>query len=64
MVGIVLSYETFGSHLDANKNTIDDILEKDNFAAAGDVLANTWNTLVIDGYPVNAKYVEPSTSTF
>ena len=64
LVGIVLEYETFGSHLDDNKNTIDETLEKDNFAAAGEVLSDIWNELVIDGHHVSAKYVDPTTSAF
>ena len=36
--GVILPYDTYGSHLDGNGNTIDVELEKRNFCAAGEVL--------------------------
>ena len=60
MTGVVLPHDTFGSHL-RNGKTVDEELEKKNFEAAGDTLANLWNDLEIDENPVKAEYiVEPA----
>ena len=34
--GVVLPHDTFGNHLDANGNTIDENLEMDNFNTTAD----------------------------
>ena len=54
---MVLPAETYGSHLH-NGVTVDDDLEKKNFAAAGTTLAEIWNGLVIDGKALVSEYVE------
>ena len=59
MSGLVLPHDTFGSHLQ-NGKTIDEDLEGNNFAAAGEVLSEVWNRLVIDGYEVKAEYITQS----
>ena len=59
MSGLVLPHDTFGSHLQ-NGKTIDEDLEVKNFAAAGEVLSEVWNRLVIDGYEVKAEYITQS----
>lgn len=59
LVGLILPYDTFGSHLNASRKTIDAELELRNFAAAGKVLAEVWHGTNIDGHPVFASYVEP-----
>ena len=59
MAGLILRHETYGSHLDERRRTIDPQLERENFAAAGQVLANIWSSTKIDGYEVLAKYVDP-----
>lgn len=59
LAGIVLEHDHYGSHLDNQRNTIDEDLEKRNFMHAGEVLCKIWNELEIDGYPVDATYVDP-----
>ena len=54
--GVVLPAETFGSHLN-NGKTIDEGLEERNFEAAGKVLAEIWDNMVIDEHEVKAEYV-------
>ena len=54
--GVVLPHETFGSHL-VNGMTVDEELELKNFRADGEVLAELWGNLVIDGHPATAEYV-------
>lgn len=56
LTGVVLPYDTYGTHLDGQRNTCDEELEKKNFEAAGKVLANLWSELIIDQYPVTARY--------
>ena len=50
-VGIILLHSTslqFGSHLDRSSKTTDLELEKENFAAAGEIFASVWSeTLTI-----------------
>ena len=58
MTALVLPYETFGSHLNKSGETVDEDLEKKNFKAAGDILAEVWNNLVIDNYGVKAEFIE------
>ena len=55
---IILPYDTYGSHLDGSKRTNDIKLEKQNFKAAANILADVWSESVIDGYQVTAQYVE------
>ena len=54
--GIILPFDTFGSHLHAAKKTIDINLEIKNFKAAGKILAEIWSESVIDNHPVVASY--------
>ena len=54
--GIILPFDTFGSHLNASNKTIDIDLEKKNFKAAGEILASVWSETVIDGHPVYAEF--------
>ncbi|CAF1271257.1 unnamed protein product, partial [Rotaria sp. Silwood1] len=58
--GLILPHDHFGTHLDANGNTIDFELEKQNFKKAGEVLAEVWSDTVIDCHPVVASYVNSS----
>lgn len=44
--GVILPFDTFGTHLDSNNNTIDIDLEKRNFSAAGHALAEIWSSTV------------------
>lgn len=57
--GYVLPYKHYGSHL-KNGKTIDNVLEVQNFAHAGETLAEIWSALKIDGIEVRASYVHPS----
>lgn len=63
LAGLIIPHDQFGSHLDKNLNTVDEELEKRNFKFAGEVLAEVWNEMVIDGYPMMAEYVDPEKST-
>jgi hypothetical protein len=58
LTGVILPHDSFGSHLDASGRTTNSHLEKENFKKAGEILAEIWNTLVIDDYPVTAEYIE------
>jgi hypothetical protein len=62
LAGLILPHEHFGSHLDGKGQTVNDDLEKSNFAFAGKTLAEVWGSTVIDGYPVIAHYVNPESS--
>ena len=50
--GVLLPHETFGSHLDSQRRTADVELEKKNFKAAGNILAEIWSEHVLDKFPV------------
>lgn len=56
--GVVLPHDTFGNHLDASGNTIDLELEKKNFYAAGNVLAEIWSKTVINKHPVHCEVLK------
>ena len=51
---VILPFDTFGSHLDGSNKTTNTTLEKKNFKAAGEILADIWSESVIDGHPVVA----------
>ena len=55
--GVILPFDTYGSHLNISNVTIDENLKRRNFKAAGEVLASIWLESVIDGHPVIAKFV-------
>ena len=57
VAGVVLPHDTFGSHLDRQRRTVDEELEKANFFAASEELASIWSKTVIDGHPVDARAV-------
>ncbi|CAH1113118.1 unnamed protein product [Psylliodes chrysocephalus] len=57
LAGLILPHDHFGSHLDKRGVTIDEHLEISNFEFAGNVLAEVWSSMEIDGYNVTAKYV-------
>lgn len=62
LCGVILEYDGYGTHLDERGRTIDEEKEKLNFEHAGQTLANIWNDVVIDKYPVVAFYVPPENS--
>lgn len=47
LTGVILPFDKYGSHLDSSNRTIDENLEKRNFACAGSVLAEIWSEMVI-----------------
>ena len=55
---LLLPHETFGTHLDSSRKTTDVNLEKRNFKAAGEILAQIWEEVVLDKFPVVPEYVE------
>ncbi|CAF1081493.1 unnamed protein product [Rotaria sordida] len=59
LAGLILPYDHFGSHLSDSGVTINIDLEKLNFRKAGQILAETWNRTVIDGFPCFAEYINP-----
>ena len=59
LTGVVLPYDTYGSHL-VNGKTVDEELEVKNFQAAGEVLAEIWSNLEIDNHKVHAEFVSKS----
>lgn len=54
---VVLPHDHFGDHLDSGGNTIDTNKEKKNFEHAGEVLAEIWSEMCIDGHPVAAEFI-------
>ena len=58
LVGVLLPHDTFGTHLDLQRRTVDVELEKQNFKAAGKLLAEIWRELVLDKFPVVSEYVK------
>ena len=56
LAGILVSLDSFDNHLDSQNRTIDIELEKKNFAKAGEVLAEIWGELVMDGHPVVVEF--------
>lgn len=59
LTGVILPHDTYGTHLDARGKTSDLELELKNFQAAGKALADLWSELVIDSFPVTARYESP-----
>ena len=43
LAGIVLPHDSFGTHLDENGKTIDDVKELQNFRKAGETLSEIWS---------------------
>ena len=54
LAGIVLLHDSFGTHLDENGKTIDDVKELQNFRKAGEMLSEIWPKITIDDYEVSA----------
>ena len=55
--GVILPHDHFGTHLDNNNNTVDEVLELKNFEHAGEIVAEFWSKLVINDHPVVADFV-------
>ncbi|KAF2899787.1 hypothetical protein ILUMI_06400 [Ignelater luminosus] len=62
LCGLIIPHDVCGTHLDARGRTIDKVLEKKNFEAAGRILAEVWDRTVIDGLEVIAQYVLPAST--
>lgn len=60
--GIILPYDTFGSHLNQSRKTVDKDLELKIFAAAGELLAVRWRKAVYKGSPTFADYISVTDS--
>ncbi|CAF4344729.1 unnamed protein product, partial [Rotaria magnacalcarata] len=52
LAGLILPHDYYGTHLNDSGKTIDSTLEIQNFKRAGECLAEVWNELTIDSYPV------------
>ena len=59
MTGTILDHEHFGSHLNANRETVNPELELKNFKHCGEHLSKLFNEMVYDGFPSDARYVDP-----
>lgn len=62
LAGLILPHEQYGSHLDSEGKTVDEELEKANFAFAGRTLSEVWSGMIIDSHPVVSEYIEPEKS--
>ncbi|KAF2899614.1 hypothetical protein ILUMI_06561 [Ignelater luminosus] len=62
LCGLIIPHDVCGTHLDARGRTMDKVLEKKNFEAAGRILAEVWDRTVIDGLEVIAQYVPPAST--
>lgn len=60
--GLVLPHDHYGSHLDERLRTTDSELEKEIFKYDGETLADVWNQMTFDGFPVMSEYVDPAAS--
>ena len=56
--GVILPFDTFGTHLNASNKTIDMEIEQKNLKAAGEILAESWSESIINGHPIKARYVD------
>ena len=62
LYGALLEYKNFGAHLDDKGNTIDPQLKLKIFEHYGKILGEIWSGMVIDVYPVIAKYIDNKAS--
>lgn len=58
LTGIILPWDTFGSHLDDAGNTIDHDLEVKNFYAAGEIVSEVLSKTVINGFETDCQSVK------
>ena len=63
MAGLILPHDFYGSHLSDSGVTTNIDLEKMNFRKAGEILAETWNQTVVDGFSCVAEYINPPATT-
>uniref|UniRef100_A0A914DVA5 Uncharacterized protein n=1 Tax=Acrobeloides nanus TaxID=290746 RepID=A0A914DVA5_9BILA len=57
--GLVLPYNTFGSHLVSSKRTINAELEQKNFKIAGEILTEIWSEMKIQEFEVESNFIDP-----
>ena len=57
MVGRILPHNHLGSHLNTKREGTDIQLKIRKFSHTGEILAETWSGVIIDGYPVLVKYI-------
>ena len=62
--GIILPHDSFGTHLDDNGKTIDEVKELQNFRKARETLSEIWSQMTIDKHSVSAKWVDPADHTY
>ena len=60
LVGVIFDHQHYDVHLNSKKETIDDELERRNFAYAGKALASLWDSMpkrgrAIGNYDVDAR---------
>ena len=58
--GIVLLHHSFGTHLNENGKTIDNVEVLDNFKKAGKLLFEIWSEMTTDGHQISVIKVDPS----
>lgn len=62
LTGLILPHDSYGSHLNDSGKTINPTLERENFQKAGEILAEVWSSVLIDGHKVVAEYIKPKDS--
>lgn len=62
LAGVILPYDSYGSHLDSQHRTVDKQLELKNFEKAAEVLEQCWKDIVVNGYKTKVSYVSPDNS--
>ena len=61
-LNIILDHEHFGSHLNSQRQTVDDELERRNFKHAGEVASKQFEKMVYSGFKTSCSYVDPPES--
>ena len=57
LVGAVLPYDTYGTHLNSSRETVDDELEFRNFGKAMLILSSLFENAVVGGYETKCDIV-------
>ena len=55
---MLLPHDTCCSHLDDSQRTTTDVEHEKDFRAADEILADFWNEVVLDNFPVKCEYIE------
>lgn len=56
LLGLILPYDHYGTHLNYAGSTVDQDLELQNVKYAGETLAEVWSKINIDFYAVIAEF--------